>query len=123
MAATFQLAECCVISSVHIGNNMLEFKYLVWTLFILINKVIYQGQDSSVSITTGCRLDGWGLIPSRDKRMFSVISRLALGNTQPALQCVPAAVSPGIKRPVYGFGLLPPSGLSSTLHTSSWQSA
>lgn len=23
MAATFQLAECCVISSVHIGNNIL----------------------------------------------------------------------------------------------------
>jgi hypothetical protein len=26
MTATFQLSECCVISSVHIGNDMLEFK-------------------------------------------------------------------------------------------------
>jgi len=29
MAATFQLAECCVISSVHIGNDILDFKCLI----------------------------------------------------------------------------------------------
>jgi hypothetical protein len=29
MAATFQLAECCVISSVHIGNNIHNFKQLI----------------------------------------------------------------------------------------------
>jgi hypothetical protein len=29
MAATFQLAECCVISSVHIGNSILGFKQLI----------------------------------------------------------------------------------------------
>jgi hypothetical protein len=39
MAATFQLAECCVISSVHIGNNIFEFKWLHYRLMILVNKV------------------------------------------------------------------------------------
>jgi hypothetical protein len=29
MAATFQLAECCVISSVHIGNDVLDFKSVI----------------------------------------------------------------------------------------------
>jgi hypothetical protein len=29
MAATFQLAECCVISSVHIGNDILDFKCVI----------------------------------------------------------------------------------------------
>jgi hypothetical protein len=39
MAATFRLAECCVISSVHIGNNTLDFQQLVWLLLSLINKI------------------------------------------------------------------------------------
>jgi hypothetical protein len=38
MAATFQLAECCVISSVHIGKNILGFKLLLCILIILFSK-------------------------------------------------------------------------------------
>lgn len=29
MTATFQLAECCVISSVHIGNDIHDFKCVI----------------------------------------------------------------------------------------------
>jgi hypothetical protein len=44
-------------------------------------------QDSSVSIVTSYRLDGWGFIPSRDKRFFSFpVSKLTLGPTQPPIQ-------------------------------------
>jgi glucose uptake protein GlcU len=36
MAATFQLAECCVISSVHIGIYIFDFKWLCYLLMILV---------------------------------------------------------------------------------------
>jgi hypothetical protein len=48
---------------------------------------------------TGYGLDGRGSIPSRDKIfLFYVTSRPAVGPTQPPIQCVPGAVSPGVKR-------------------------
>jgi hypothetical protein len=44
---------------------------------------------SAVSIVTGYKLDGRGLIPGRGKRFFSSpVSRLALGPTQPPIQWV-----------------------------------
>jgi hypothetical protein len=58
-------------------------------------------EDSPFSIATRLRA-GWlrnrGSIPGRKKTIFSSASRPALGSTQPPLQWVPGAVSPGIKR-------------------------
>jgi hypothetical protein len=51
-------------------------------------------RDSSVGIATGYRLDGWGWIPGRGKIfLFSTA-----GPTQPPIECVPGAISPGVKR-------------------------
>jgi hypothetical protein len=47
-------------------------------------------QDSSLGIVMGYRLDGQGLIPSRGQIfLFSMVSKLALGPTQPPIQWVP----------------------------------
>jgi hypothetical protein len=60
-------------------------------------------QDSIVGIVTGYRLDdrGVGVRVPVGSRIFSssTSSRLALGSTQPPIQWVTGAVSPGIKRP------------------------
>jgi hypothetical protein len=54
--------------------------------------------NSSVGYSDG--LDGPGSIPGRRKiLLFSPTARSALGPTQPPVQWVPAALSPGVKRP------------------------
>jgi hypothetical protein len=53
---------------------------------------------SSVVIVTGYGLDGWSLIPGRGKIfLFSIASNPALGSTQPPIQWVLEALSPGVK--------------------------
>jgi hypothetical protein len=54
-----------------------------------------------VGIATGYGLDGRLSIPGRGKRfsLCSTASRPALEPTQPAIQCVPGALSPELKRP------------------------
>jgi hypothetical protein len=48
---------------------------------------------------TGYGQDGRGWIPGKDTIfLFSIASRLTLGPTQPPIQCVPGALSPGVKR-------------------------
>jgi hypothetical protein len=42
--------------------------------------------------------------------LFSIASRPALGPTQPLIECVPAAVSPGVERPGPEADYSPPSG-------------
>jgi hypothetical protein len=51
--------------------------------------------DSSVSIVTVYGLVGWGSVPSGGKVFLSTVSRLALGPTQPPIQWLLGALSPG----------------------------
>jgi hypothetical protein len=56
-------------------------------------------RGNSVGLATRLRIDDRGSIPAgvRDF-LFSIASRPALGLTQPPIQCVPGALSPGVKR-------------------------
>jgi hypothetical protein len=56
--------------------------------------------DSVVGIATGYGLDdrGVGYRVPVESRIFSASSRPALGPTQPPIQWVPGALSPGVKR-------------------------
>jgi hypothetical protein len=58
-------------------------------------------RDSVVGIATGYELDdgGVGVRVPVGSRIFSTSSRPALGPTQPPIQWLPAALSPGVKRP------------------------
>jgi hypothetical protein len=56
--------------------------------------------DSSVGAATGYGLDGRGSIPGRVKRSFSFLQRPhRLWPTQPPIEWLPGAVSPGVKLP------------------------
>jgi hypothetical protein len=58
-------------------------------------------RDSAVGIATGYGLDGRGVgvrVPV-GSRFFSTSSRPVLGPTQPPIQWVSGALSPGVKRP------------------------
>jgi hypothetical protein len=58
------------------------------------------GITQSVYIQTGYDLDGSGSIPGRGKVfLFSTAFRPALGPTNPPIPRIPAAISPGVKRP------------------------
>jgi hypothetical protein len=63
----------------------------------------YGSRDSAVGIATGCGLDDRGVgvpSPSGIKNfLFSTSSRPGLGPTQPPIQWVPGALSPGVKPP------------------------
>jgi hypothetical protein len=70
---------------------MLEFSRKIHERYISTSI----SQDSSVSIVAGYELKGQVLIPSRE---FSLaVSRSVLRLTQPSMQRVPRAFSPGIK--------------------------
>jgi hypothetical protein len=66
--------------------------------------LIFRNRDSSVGIATGYGLDeegGGSSSPCRVKNfLFSTSSTPALGPTQPFIQEVPGALSPGVKRSV-----------------------
>jgi hypothetical protein len=69
--------------------------------YILINSPIFKNErswGSTAGIATGYDLDGHGSNPGRGKIfIFNTASRQALGPTQPSIQWVVGAVSPGIK--------------------------
>jgi hypothetical protein len=61
----------------------------------------------------GHRLDGQGMILSRGIFLYSTVSRLALGPSQCAIQCVLGAFSLGVKQlkqPRHEADHSPPSG-------------
>jgi hypothetical protein len=61
---------------------------------------LYRSWDSVVGIATGYELDdrGVGVWVPVGSRIFSTSSRPALGPNQPSIQCVPVALSPGVKQ-------------------------
>jgi hypothetical protein len=63
-------------------------------------KYIARSRDSPVGTATGYGLDGRGLIRGRGKDfLLSRESTPTLGPTQPPIQMVPGAISPGVGRP------------------------
>jgi hypothetical protein len=65
--------------------------------------ITLRSRDSVVSIATGYGLDnqrGWSSSPRRVKNfLFSMLSRPAPGPSEPPIQWVPWALSPGVERP------------------------
>jgi hypothetical protein len=93
----------------------------------------YWSWDSSVGIATGYELDDRGVgfrIPVA-ARIFSTSSRPVLGPTQPPIQWVPGALSPGVKRQGHEADHSPPTSAevkkmwlyTAIPHTPSWHSA
>jgi hypothetical protein len=67
----------------------------------LYDSVLIYAYHLNCGIATGYVLDDWGVgfrVPL-GSRIFSTSSRSALGSTQPPIQCVPEALSQGVKRP------------------------
>ena len=75
----------------------LPLPYLKLLDFVIRNKQLFVGRDSSVSIAIGYGLDG-PVIESRWGRNFPHLSRLALGPNQPSVQWV-LGLSRGKERP------------------------
>jgi hypothetical protein len=63
--------------------------------------LLWVSQDSAVGIATSYWLDDWrvGVRVPVGARIFSTSFRPALGSTQPPIQWVPGALSPGVRRP------------------------
>jgi hypothetical protein len=80
-------------------------------LILVANIIKMRSQDSVVDIVTGYGLDdrGVGVRVLVGSRMFSTLSRPALGSTQPCVQCVPGDLSPGVKRAGCETDHLPPT--------------
>jgi hypothetical protein len=81
---------------------------------IIRGPILYDvSRDSAVSIATGYWLDDRVVgVPSPGgikNFHFSVSFRLALGSTQPSIQWIPAALSPGVKPSGREAGHLPPT--------------
>jgi hypothetical protein len=75
--------------------------FTVMAVYILDMHIYLDGRDSVVDIVTGlqARRRRWSSSPDRVKNfLFSTSSRSALGPTQPPIQRVPGALSPGVKR-------------------------
>jgi hypothetical protein len=95
--------------------------------------MIYLGnsRNSSVGISDGL-LAGWSEFYSRQGQeifLFSTMSRLTLGPTQPPIQLIPEALPLGLKRPGREADHPPPSSaevknagaILHLPHTSSWR--
>jgi hypothetical protein len=90
-------------NGVHISNQL-------WTIFCYtrIYKIMFKNwvptsRDSAVGTATGYGLDGWGVgvrVPVGAGLLSSPHRpELYFGPTQPPIQRLPGALSPGIKRP------------------------
>jgi hypothetical protein len=98
------------------------------------NKLIHHIFNKShlSQIATGYVLDSWGFTPGKGRIfLFFTPSKPALGPTQPPIQCVPVALSPGVKWQGHEADYSPPSSaevkydraILPLLRTSSWHCA
>jgi hypothetical protein len=93
------------------NNNNFYYNYRCSTILVFIMHLYRMFRtckykrlgilDSVVGIATGYGLDdqGVGVRVPIWSRIFSKSSRPALGPTQPPIQWIPGALSPGVKRP------------------------
>jgi hypothetical protein len=87
-------------------ERMILYWYLNRTLIIvrgifIVLCVMFRSRDSSVGMASGHGLEDRGVrvrIPE-GSRIFSMSSRPVLGSTQPPIQWIPGAISPGVKLP------------------------
>jgi hypothetical protein len=85
------------------GSVLFMFSSLIVLELIYCRyKYIVRSRNDVVGITTGYRLDDGGVgvrVPVRSRIfVFSTLPRPVLGPTQPPIQWVPGALSPGVKR-------------------------
>jgi hypothetical protein len=95
-------------------NFITYFPYINFNITLFyFNETSYPSQDSAVGIVTGYRLDDQEVeirVPVGSRIFISPLSsRPALGPTQPSLQWVPEALSPGVKRPGHEADNSPPT--------------
>jgi hypothetical protein len=76
-----------------------SLNFFFFSIYLIIP---YRSRDSVVGIATGYGLDDRGIrssSPGRVKNfLFSTSSRPALGSTQPPIEWILVALSPGVKR-------------------------
>jgi hypothetical protein len=101
--------DCWV--SIPVGNiwsytSATSYVFMVWYFvpFCLLYPyyTLWRSHDSSVGIALGYGLDVRGFDSRRGLGIFlftTAVSGTALGPTQPPIQCVPGALSLGVKRP------------------------
>jgi hypothetical protein len=114
-----------------------EYKKLNHVLIKFLTALTYilhfsESWNGSVVIATGYELNGQGLTPSKGKIFLSsTVFRLDLGPTQPPIQWVLGALSPGLKSLAREADYSPPSNaevknggaIPPLSHISSWLSA
>jgi hypothetical protein len=89
-------------------------------IFIVENQAFFhflnnisKSRDSSVGMATGYGLDDCGSrvrFPAVLGIFFITVSLPSLGPTQPPIQCITGALSPGVKRPEREADHSPPTG-------------
>jgi hypothetical protein len=96
----FHSSTTPLIKALHSSRHQISLSVLD---FILISRIREMGsRDSSVGIATGYEpyKRGRSSSPNRVKNFhFSTSSSPAMGSTQPPIQWVPVALSPGVKQP------------------------
>jgi hypothetical protein len=94
-----------VLKHIHESSQILQFA-VFQTLCMKLDFIdilyvaLLRSQDSAVGIATGYGLHDRGvriLVPVGSRILFSMSSGLALGPSQPPIQWVPGALSPGVK--------------------------
>jgi hypothetical protein len=76
-------------------SNKISVHIPIWSLTKIMDTIWKPIRDSVVGIVTGYGLDDRGTVKNF---LFSTSSRPALGLSQPPIQWVPEALSPGAKR-------------------------
>jgi hypothetical protein len=131
-SGTCHMTGFAVIVLILCLNAMMVAQKRSWSRLCLTHKWQESGERSRyIDYRRTGRPRGRGSSPGRVKNfLFSKSSRLALRSTQPHIQWVPGALSPGVKRPGREVDHSPTSAevmkmwiYTSTPHTPSWRSA